>query len=209
VSSRPAYQLYETQEEKAALEMRNGLFLFEAIEGMVRQAGPGLALTGQTLRSLHEILIRDIYTCAGQFREVNVEITHNSYQPPEWQRVPELVEEMCAYVNANRGKGPIHGAAYLLWRHNWIHPFNGGNGRTSRNAAYLVLSARLGFCLPGRRTVPQQIVENRDAYYRALQAADAAALKGRVDVSEMETMLSEMLREQLLSVGEQGALREL
>jgi len=184
--------------------MRNGLLLFSAIEEMVERSGRGLALTAQTLCSLHEILMRDIYTCAGQFRQVNVEITHNRYQPPEWQRVPELVDEMCAYINAPLGDSPIHSAAWLLWRHNWIHPFNGGNGRTSRNGAYLVLSARLGFCLPGKRTIPQQIVDNRDAYYQALKAADAAALAGTVDVSQMEAMLAEMLRAQLMSVHERS-----
>lgn len=166
---------------------------------MVEQSGGGFALAPELLRRLHEILIRNIYTCAGQFRQEDVEITNNPWQPPEWQRVRELVAEMCAYVNANHGKSPIHLAAYLMWRHNWIHPFTGGNGRTSRNVAYLVLSARLGFCLPGKRTIPQQIVENRAAYYQALSAGDAAALSGTIDVSQMESMLSDMLAAQLRS----------
>lgn len=203
LTPRPPYQLYETKEQKAALEVRNGLLLFSAIETMVEQSGSsGFVLTPQTLCRLHELLIRDIYTCAGQFRREDVEITNNPWQPPEWQRVPELVGEMCAYVNANFEKSPIHLAAYLLWRHNWIHPFTGGNGRTSRNVAYLVLSARLGFCLPGKRTIPQQIVENRAAYYQALAAADAAAFNGTINVSQMEAMLSDMLGTQLLSVNE-------
>ena len=180
--------------------MRNGLLLFSAIEEIVEQSKSGFSLTSQLLRSLHAILIRNLYTCAGHFRQVNVEITNNSWRPPDWRRVPDLVDEMCAYINLRSDDSPIHSAAYLLWRHNWIHPFHGGNGRTSRNAAWLVLSARFGFCLPGQHTIPQQIVENRDVYYNALQAADAAALHGTVDVSQMESMLSDMLRTQLLSV---------
>ena len=54
-------------------------------------------------------------------------------------------------------KPPIHLAAYTMWRVNWIHPFAGGNGRTSRAVSNLVLCARLGYRLPGTLTVPEQI----------------------------------------------------
>lgn len=204
MSTRPIYQLYDNREQKAALESRNGLLLFEAIERMVEPSKAGFSLTPDTLLSLHELVIRDLYTCAGQFRVVNVGITNSLHQPPNWEQVPKLVGEMCTYVNENFGRSPIHLAAYLMWRHNWIHPFTGGNGRTSRGISYLVLNVRLGFCLPGKRTIPQQIMTNRDPYYEALWAADAAEREGRLDVSAMESLLSDMLGAQLLSVHEQA-----
>jgi Fic family protein len=107
---------------------------------------------------------------------------------------------MCSYVNGNFGKSALHLAAYLMWRHNWIHPFAGGNGRTSRAISYLVLNVRLGFVLPGHNTIAQQIVKCRDPYYDALKSADQSERDGRLDLSAMEELLSNMLAAQLLSV---------
>jgi hypothetical protein len=63
-----------------------------------------------------------------------------------------------------------------------------------------VLCARLGYPLPGERTIPEEIVAERSPYYRALDAADAAMNEGRLDVSQMEELLSNMLARQLLEV---------
>ena len=47
---------------------------------------------------------------------------------------------MCGYVNDEWGNvSSIHFGAYLMWRVNWVHPFFGGNGRTSRAVAYMVM----------------------------------------------------------------------
>jgi Fic family protein len=204
MSTTPPYQLYTTREQKADLEARNGLLLFSAIEKMVGPAKAGFSLNAELLCELHRLVIQDIYTCSGCFRKVNVGIMNTRHVPPPWQKVEGFVDEMCSYVNDNFGKSAIHLAAYLMWRHNWIHPFAGGNGRTSRGVSYLVLCVRLGFVLPGKNTIPQQIVKSRDPYYEALQAADEAARDGRLDVSQMEELLSNMLAAQLLSVHSQA-----
>lgn len=129
------------------------------------------------------------------------------HQPPPHEEVIPLVDQMCEYVNGHFGNSAVHLAAYVMWRHNWIHPFFGGNGRTSRAASYLVLCARLGYYLPGNPTVPQQIADaasNRERYYRALQAADAAGREKRLDVSEMESLVSDCLAAQLYSIHQQA-----
>jgi Fic family protein len=173
---------------------------------MVEEAQSGFALTPETLLELHRLAIQDLYICAGNFRNSNVVLVRNGvidndkHQPPEWQRVGNFVQEMCKYVNENFGKSGVHLAAYTMWRHNWIHPFKGGNGRTSRGLSYLVLNVRLGFNLPGENTIAQQIETDRSAYYDALEAADEADKKGVLDVSVMEELISNMLAAQLLSV---------
>lgn len=86
-----------------------------------------------------------------------------------------------------------------MWRLNWIHPFADGNGRTSRIASYVVLSIRAGAILPGTPTIPDQIVDNRNPYFDALDAADLAWKEGRVDVSKMEELLGALLARQLTS----------
>ena len=91
-----------------------------------------------------------------------------------------------------------------MWRLNWIHPFDDGNGRTSRIVSYVVLMIRSGFILPGTPAIPDQIVLDRSGYFRALDEADAACREGLIDVSTMEGLLGKHARETarwLLHVG--------
>jgi Fic family protein len=189
--------------------------LFPAIEKMVQDSKAGFALTADTLKELHRIVIQDIYTCAGNFREGDGKqvvimrggvIDSTQHQPPNWKEVPTLVEAMCKYINENFGRSSaVHLCAYLMWRLNWIHPFFGGNGRTSRGVSYLVLNVRLGFNLPGINTIPQQIENDRKPYFAALRAADEAWAKDSLDVSVMEELVKNTLAAQLLSVHEKAA----
>lgn len=92
-----------------------------------------------------------------------------------------------------------------MWRLNWIHPFDDGNGRTARATSYFVLCMRLGYRLPGTRTIPDFIVENRKPYYDALEAADAAWKEKALDVTEMERLLASLLGVQLVTVVEEAS----
>ena len=115
--------------------------------------------------------------------------------------MPELVENMCDYVNERwQDATAIHLAAYLMWRLNWIHPFADGNGRTARMTSYVVMSIKIGRALAGTPTIPEQIVENRVPYFDALDAADEAFKKGQIDVSKMEELLGALLAKQLMSI---------
>ena len=104
---------------------------------------------------------------------------------------------MCDYVNDNWTEDGWHLASYLMWKLNWIHPFEDGNGRTSRAISYLVLCIKLGLRLPGNKTIPEFIAENKGPYYTAIDKADSAAKQGRIDVSAMEQVLKEALTKQL------------
>ena len=129
----------------------------------------------------------DMVERPGMWRDVSIEITAASHAPPHHLEVRREIDEMCEYVQSYWGdRTPIHLASYAMWRLNWIHPFVDGNGRTSRIISYLVLCAKLGYRLPGTKTIPERIAENKRPYYMALEAADRAWKEGRVDVSEME-----------------------
>jgi hypothetical protein len=67
-----------------------------------------------------------------------------------------------------------------------------------------VLCLRIGYLLPGKKSIPDQIAEDRTPYYLALEAADQASVRGEIDVSAMEELLSNMLANQLLAVHEQA-----
>ena len=202
--SRPAsHQLFENLDQKAELEARNGLLQFDEVLRLVDEAvrSQQLRLRPSILQKLQRLAIQDIYTCAGNYRTGPVFIAGTNHQPPPASDVAEHVEEMCEYVNGHGDRSALHLSAYLMWRVNWIHPFAGGNGRTSRAVSYLALCARIGQRLNGTKTIPEQVVANREPYYKALDAADAAwSTDGRVDVSAMETLIEHMLAVQLSSV---------
>ena len=186
---------------KAEAEARNGLLQFdsgiEAVQAALERGSFKLRLS--LILSLHREALRGISHYAGNFRPAGVDIRGSKHQPPGAHLVPELVEEMCDYVNENWNTStPIHLAAYIMWRLNWIHPFADGNGRTSRILSYVVMSIRAQAVLLGAPSIPVQIVENRSPYFEALDAADAAYRGGNIDVSRMETLLSGMLANQLM-----------
>lgn len=197
--------LYRTAEEKRNLETRNGAIQFLAVLDYIAQWRPGESrLTPAVIQDLQRLAVNQIYTCAGNFRTGPVIIQGVQHQPPIHTEVEALVLRMCDYVNENWDRTPVHLASYLMWRLNWIHPFFGGNGRTSRSVSYLILCARLGFALPGALTIPDQIVAHRQPYFDALQAADAAWGGGQVDLTQMEELIGELLAAQLLSVHRQA-----
>ena len=201
--SQPAsHELFADKTEKARLESRNGLLQFDEVLRRIDEAiGRGrLLLRPSMIQHFQRIAIQDIYTCAGNYRIKPVIIGNTTHQPPPPSGVSLLVEELCDYVNDTEHRTPVHLAAYAMWRVNWIHPFAGGNGRTSRAVSYLVLCANLGYRLPGTLAIPEQIVVNRQPYYKALDAADAAWAKGNLDVSIMEQLLSDLLAKQLVLV---------
>jgi Fic family protein len=198
--------LYRTAQEKRDLETRNGAIQFLAVLDYIGNWKPGVStITPGILLELQRLAINQIYTCAGSFRDGPVAIAGVKHQPPEHKEVPGLIDEFCEYINQAWGReSAIHLASYAMWRLNWIHPFFGGNGRTSRAISYLVLCAKLGFPLPGSVTIPDQIVAQRGPYFDALQAADEAYQNGTIDVAQMETLMSELLAAQLLSVHAQA-----
>ena len=198
--------LYRTGEEKRATEARNGAIQFLAVLHCIEEWRAGeSSISPALLLELQRLAINQIYTCAGHLRNGPVRIDGSKHQPPEHPLVPGFVDEMCTYVNSSwNGATAIHLAAYLMWRINWIHPFFGGNGRTARALSYLVLCAKLGFRLPGNKTIPDLIVESREPYYIALRKADAAWSNGKLDLAEMESLMESLLADQLLDVHAQA-----
>lgn len=190
--------------ELARKESFNVVEQFRVVSDMVEshlQPERPFKLRTSHLLHLHRAALDGISAYAGNFRPSGIEIGKSKHQPPSAFQIPELIEEMCDYVNERwTEKSPIHLAAYVMWRLNWIHPFTDGNGRTSRAASYLVLCIRLRALLPGKLTIPEQIEKNRTPYYRALEAADDAWDEGKIDLSAMKQLIAAMLAKQLHAI---------
>jgi Fic family protein len=154
---------------------------------------------------LHQAALNGLHRLAGTFRNTPVKIHGSLHQPPEPAFVADEVQGMCEYVNDNWDKSAVHLAAYVLWKMNWIHPFADGNGRTARAASYVVMSIKLDSLLPGTPTIPEQIASDKKPYYDALEEADKAWASGRIDVSALESLLSDMLAQQLLNAAKEAA----
>jgi Fic family protein len=193
-------ELITDSQEKAAAEARNGFRQYDAAIGAIHTAldRGSFKLRPSLILSLQREALAGISSYAGNYRPGGVAIEGSKHEPVGAHLVPELIEEMCDYVNDHWNEStPLHLAAYLMWRLNWIHPFADGNGRTSRIISYVVLSIRAGAVLPGTPTIPDQIVDNRSPYFEALDAADSAYRDGKIDVSRMEDLLAGLLAKQL------------
>jgi Fic family protein len=193
-------KLITDPQEKAAAEARNGFRQYDMAVGAIQTAleRGSFKLRPSLILALQREALTGISSYAGNYRPGGVSIEGSQHEPVGAHLVPELVEDMCDYVNDHWHEStPIHLAAYVMWRLNWIHPFADGNGRTSRMASYLVLSIRAGSLLPGTPTIPDQIVDNRKPYFDALDAADLAFKDSKIDVTKMEDLLASLLANQL------------
>lgn len=190
--------------QRAQLEGENGVRQFRTVIEMVQaflDPDRPFKFRPSHVQTLHRAALLGLSGYAGNWRPADIRIEGSPHQPPSAWEIPERIEEMCDYVNEKwETKSPMHLASYVMWKLNWIHPFTDGNGRTSRAISYLILCLKMGYVLPGKRTIPDQISEDKTPYYKALEAADNAWVEGNIDLTAMKQLLSSMLAEQLVAV---------
>ena len=196
-------------EQRARQEAQNALRQAEQVDAYIIAALENdrpFRLRASVILDLNRKAIESINSYAGNYRPAGVTIGQSKHAPPGAHLVPELVEDLCDYVNGHWiDCTAIHLASYVLWRLNWIHPFADGNGRTARATSYLVLCAKLRALLPGPKTIPEQIIARRAEYYDALEAADAIDANNRNigqsanTVVKLEELMKIMLADQLVS----------
>lgn len=202
--------LISDPEERARREAENGLRQFDSVVGLVQRYVAErwrFALRVSTILWLHRDALLGVHPLAGNFRPSTVEIKGSSHIPPDAWQVPQLVEDMCDYVNDHwESATALHLSAYVMWRLNWIHPFADGNGRTARAVSYLVLCMKMGGRVPGVRTIPDLISENKPPYYDALEAADKNwESEKKINLSQLEDLLGTHLASQLVSALEEAS----
>ncbi len=204
-------ELIEDPHERAIREAENGIRQYNAALEMIKSNIPNtdnaFKLKSAAILELHREALDGVHLLAGTYRNTPVLIGDSDHVPPSSSEVPDLVYEMCNYVNSNwEDMVATHLAAYVLWRMNWIHPFADGNGRTARMVSYVVLNIKLDSVLPGAPTIPEQIASNKQPYYDALEKADASWKGNSLGIMDMEVMLDGMLAKQLLSASQEASL---
>ena len=150
-------------------------------------------ITESDVLAIHDLTIQGIYPCAGKYRDAKtrVEITGTEHRPSHPSQVQIEVRDMLEWLyNGGRDQSPVYRAAYIMWRINAIHPFNGGNGRVARALAYLVIVSEVAPVFAGE-SLPSKLMARKPEYLDGLQAAD----KG--DLTPLERLVLECFQSQL------------
>lgn len=117
------------------------------------------------IKSIHNLILKDIdNNNAGRYRIENVTIKGAVHIPPDYIKVPELMEKLILSYNTWNNYHPVIKACLLHGELVKIHPFIDGNGRTSR------LIMNLDLMNSGYNPVIIK-KEDRLKYYEALDKA--------------------------------------
>ena len=144
------------------LEATNNAKAFDIMENIAKKKK---TIDHVVIQQIHEAVTAGIIENAGKYRTKNVRITGVAKTPPDWSKVPGLMDELIENI-AQYKKHPVEAAALLHHGFVRIHPFIDGNGRVARLLTNLYLISR------GYPPVVLKIGD-RGKYYRFLRAADA------------------------------------
>ena len=142
------------------------------------------------IKNIHQLILKDLDNeNAGRYRKENVTIKGATHIPPDYLKVPELMEKLILTYNTWNEYHPIIQAALLHGELVKIHPFVDGNGRTSR------LLMNLDLMNSGYNPVIIK-KESRLKYYEALDKAHTTG--NYTDFVKLVTKLEvEMLKKYL------------
>ncbi len=100
------------------------------LDDLVRDNEP---ISEWNIKNIHKLVLKDIDDeNAGRYRKENVTIKGATHIPPDYIKVPELMEKLILNYKIWNNYHPIIRAALLHGELVKIHPFVDGNGRTSR-----------------------------------------------------------------------------
>ena len=107
------------------------------LDDLVKEDNP---ISEWNIKSIHSLILKEIDNeNAGRYRNENVTIKGAIHIPPDYIKVPELMEKIILNYNNWNNYHPIIQATLLHGELVKIHPFINGNGRTSRIVMNLVL----------------------------------------------------------------------
>lgn len=137
-------------------EVENHNKAFQYIKDNINK---GIELDNNVIKDIHEILMNNIIP-GGIYRYVDVSITGASHKPPSRTEMYNRLNAFY-YDLKNKNLNPIEKAAWVHAEFVVIHPFEDGNGRTSRML--------MNYILMENGYLPVNIEsENKISYYEAL-----------------------------------------
>jgi len=136
------------------------------------------------IREINAIILKNIRDdIAGKYRKVQVIV--GDYIPPEPFKVPSLVQELVDWIQNPQPSelSPILCTGIVHYQLVAIHPFEDGNGRTTRVVTTLMLADH-GYDMTNYFALESYYNRDRRAYYRALNTADQFRTNGLPDLTQ-------------------------
>ncbi|MEK6950656.1 MAG: Fic family protein [Nanoarchaeota archaeon] len=132
-------------------------------------------LNNKLLEKINSILTKNTgVVYGGRIRFFEVKIEGSKHVPPPNEEIKEHLLNMYKWYSANKHKlHPFELATMIHAKITWIHPFEDGNGRTSRAIMNWILM---------KNGYPMFFIpfEKREGYYMALEEADKENFKDYV-----------------------------
>jgi Fic family protein len=122
---------------------------------------------------IHEIVSKGLLEDSGRFRTQNVRIAGSKKSPPDFSKVPKLMDDLLGEL-AKMRNNKVYQTAYLHHKLVEIHPFTDGNGRIARLISNLLLM-KSGY--------PPFVLRkgDREKYYDCLRKADFGNIRPFTD----------------------------
>ncbi len=158
-------------------EIENITRAMEYVEEVIE---PGVEITHQFIRELHEIIVDGLSVTKegdrtpGAYRRVNVEIAGSKHAPVEYVLVQPYMDELLEFIKSHDAEQyDLLKVALVHHRFTWVHPFANGNGRVVRMLNYALL-IKYGFNVKKGRILNPSCVffSNREHYYNCLAIGD-------------------------------------
>ncbi|MBI5595201.1 MAG: Fic family protein [Elusimicrobia bacterium] len=167
----------------------------------------GEPITEALVREIHKRLVKGVRgdkASPGQYRRgqnfvVNSKTKQVIYTPPPPVEVPGLMGGLVKWLQSEHGVNPVLEAGIAQFQLVHIHPFDDGNGRTSRLLSTLCLY-RKGYDFKRLFTISGYYDRDRTSFYKAIQGDRAKGM----DMTGWLEYFTDGLATQMREVQEHG-----
>ena len=164
---------------------------YRDVLNVIHESFEYIPMTSNYILQLHKILYsHSSKSIGGKFKNVQnyITLTENGkesilFTPPAPYETPDAIEKICNEFNIAISKcevGPLILIPIFIHDFLCIHPFSDGNGRMSRLLTTLLLY-RNGYMVGKYISLESKIAKNKNAYYDALEKAQAGWDEGKED----------------------------
>jgi Fic family protein len=153
--------------------------------------------------SLHHASMNFLLDEPGKLRTQDLHISYSDHIPPPSKVVPALMFDCIDKIREGLNDKNISAyslAAFALWRINWIHPFEDGNGRLSRAICDLIIRVKTKKWQVSKTNLPLLIAENDKEYQSLLRFTDLTLEKGEANLAKLTDFIFQLEVKILLDI---------
>jgi Fic family protein len=149
---------------------------------------PHFMIDTSAMRGMHYMMLaHDLSKSPGRYRTGPIYVHDDKrdqvvYEGPDAGRVPALMDELAASLQADLDVDPLVRGAAAHLNLVMIHPFRDGNGRMARALQTLAIS-RQAIIEPAFSSIEEWLGNNTDDYYQVLATTGQGSWRPRADAS--------------------------